>query len=117
MSYDHPQDNNLNDLHKALQYNGAGQPELRVSAGGVGLSSTVGVNNFPSVQTVDGDVNVLNHPSVYPINDNGGSITIDGAISVDNFPAIQTVDGNVVVSSTTNRRQRWFNHSRRHYRC
>jgi len=96
MSYNHPQD--LNDLHKALQYNAAGQPELRVASGGVGLNSTVAVNNFPTTQTIDGDVNVLNQPSVYPIDDNGGSITIDGIISVDNFPAIQTVDGNIVVS-------------------
>ena len=98
MSYDHPQE--LNDLHKALQYNGAGQPELRVSAGGANLSSTVGVSNFPAVQTVDGDINVLNFPAVQPIDDNGGSITIDGTIDVNNFPAIQTVDGNVVVSGT-----------------
>lgn len=49
------------------------------------------IKNTGSAGGGGGNVTVLNWPSVYPINDNGGSITIDGTIGVNNFPATQVV--------------------------
>lgn len=47
MSYTHPEDSNLKNLHKSMEYNGFGQPVLRVNA-------TFGNNNgFNSSTTVD----------------------------------------------------------------
>lgn len=100
MSYDHPADHNLHDLHKAMQYNGAGQPEIRVTGGaGGGTSSSVGITNWPAIQTVDGTVDIGSIPEVEIKNDIGNPISISGNITVDNFPVTTTVTGTIDIGT------------------
>lgn len=59
MPYTHPDDNNLKNLHKAMQYSDSQEPELRVNIGeGIDISGTVNIpgnltiDNFPAIQPV-----------------------------------------------------------------
>lgn len=67
--------NQPRNLHEALQYNDAGQAELRVSTelNVANATFTVSVDNFPAVQTVDGTIDVGNWPA------NQGVSLVDGA--------------------------------------
>jgi hypothetical protein len=40
-NYDHPSEPNLNDLHKTMQYNATGQPQIRVHVDGISLEGDV----------------------------------------------------------------------------
>lgn len=46
------------------------------------LTNAWKVDGSAVTQPVSGSVSVSNFPSVYPINDNGGSITVDGSVTV-----------------------------------
>ena len=89
MPYTHPDDNNLKNLHKAMQYSDSQEPELRVNIGeGIDISGTVNIpanltiDNFPAIQPVSGTVSVDSLPEPVSIDDNGGSITVDGTIQI-----------------------------------
>ena len=59
MPYTHPDDNNLKNLHKAMQYSDSQEPELRVNIGeGIDISGTV---NIPGNLTID------NFPAIHPV--------------------------------------------------
>ncbi len=42
-----------------------------------------------------GNIGVNNFPSVYPVNDNGGSLTVDGTVAVSSISGTVTVSGTV----------------------
>jgi hypothetical protein len=58
-NYVHPTDPNLLNLHKAMEFNDAGEPVVRVSAEGIAFSGTVVVSNVE----VTGTVAVSNFPT------------------------------------------------------
>src|SRR6056297_1056509 len=101
--YEHPNEPNLVNLHKAMEYNVNGEPHVRVKvdAGTVTVTEIdLGVveisNNDGNPIPVSGTVSV-NQPIA--VTDNNSSLTVDGTVSVSNFPATQTVDGTVSVSN------------------
>lgn len=51
-------------------------------SGGVSVTGTIAVSNFPASQTVNGSVSVSNFPATQPVS---------GAVSISNFPATQPV--------------------------
>ena len=55
-SYEHPQETHLLDLHYAMRYNNAGEPELRVNASGVTIAGNVDVDR---VRIWDGTNNLI----------------------------------------------------------
>src|SRR6056297_1315964 len=110
--YEHPNEPNLVNLHKAMEYNVNGEPHVRVKvdAGTVTVTEIdLGIveisNNEGNPIPVSGTVSV-NQPVA--VTDNGGSLTVDGTVSatvdgtvsVDNFPTTQTVDGTVDIGNT-----------------
>ena len=122
-NYDHSSEPNLNDLHKAMDYNAAGEPQIRVSLGSenititgdVNLVDTVTVNSTPEDPvhthiTEVGTSGVLAVPympiqGTVSIGSDGTvslsantlsaleNITVSGSVSVSNFPATQAVTG------------------------
>lgn len=124
-AYTHPQETNLLNIHKAMEYDAVGKPVLRVRVDGgqvtisgdvivdeVGLTAetlaaleNISIDNFPATQTVDGTVNIGTMPEVEIKNDTGNPISIsDGgsSISIDDGGNVITVDGtvNATVSGT-----------------
>lgn len=51
-------------------------------SGGVSVTGTIAVSNFPASQTVNGTISVSNFPATQPVS---------GAVSISNFPATQPV--------------------------
>lgn len=105
-SYEHPDEPNLLNVHKALDYNDAGEPALRVKSFIQGDVVIQGNVNVPGTVTIDNQHDNPVHTHVeneagtsLAINDNGGSITVDGTVAVSNFPATQTVDGTVNIGT------------------
>lgn len=76
-TYFHPSDSNLTNLHKAMQYNAQGLPEVRVAAAldvqnvTVSIPSSISIDNFPAVQPVSGDVGIVGN--VTTITPTGGT--------------------------------------------
>lgn len=89
-NYVHPQESNLLDVHKAMQYNDNGEPELRVNASGITLSGDVNIGDV----TVTGTVAVSNFPSSFEVNQGTTPWTITGTVEVNNFPqTVQVTQG------------------------
>jgi riboflavin synthase alpha subunit len=83
--YEHPNEPNLLNVHKALDYNDAGEPSLRVKSFIQGDVVIQGDVNVPGTVTIDNQHDNPVHCHVeneagtsLAINDNGGSITVDG---------------------------------------
>ena len=57
------------------------------------------------------DVAVTNFPSVYPINDNGGSITVDGTVSISGTVAISAASLPLPTGASTAANQTTINSS------
>jgi hypothetical protein len=68
-------------------------------SGSVGVTGTVGVDNFPQSQTVNGNVGVTgtvgvnNFPATQTVNGNVGIDPNSNHVQVDNLPTAQTVNG------------------------
>ena len=107
-SYEHPQETNLLNLHKAMQYNDAGEPIIRVSVGGESITITGDV-------TIPGSVEI-NNDTGNPIPCQLDATTLAALESVDLNPAtlaaLETttvlqgtnpwiVDGEVALDSAT----------------
>ena len=128
-NYVHPTDPNLLNLHKAMEFNDAGQPVVRVHAEGIVFSGTVvvtsvevtgtvAVSNFPTTSTVyqgtdpwviTGTVAVSNFPTTSTVYQGTNPWTVTGTVAVSNFPTTSTVyqgtdpwvvSGNVTASIT-----------------
>ena len=117
-NYVHPQESNLLNVHKAMEYNDAGEPVLRTSIG----TSTI---NISGPVTIPGSVEISNDEgnpvpisgtveissaTVYqgtdPWNITGSvSVTelppITGTVEVSNFPLVQEITGTVIVTQGT----------------
>ena len=121
--YEHPDEPNLLNLHKAMEYNADGKPHVRVSLGSdnititgdVNLVDTVTVNSTPEDPvhthiTEVGTSGILAVPympiqGTVSIGTDGTvslsattlsaleNITVGGSVSVSNFPATQAVTG------------------------
>ena len=121
-NYTHPQETNLLNIHKAMEYDAVGKPVVRVRVDGgqvtisgdvvvdeVGLTAetlaaleNISIDNFPATQTVDGTVNIGTMPEVEIKNDTGNPISIsDGgsSISIDDGGNVITVDGTVNIGT------------------
>lgn len=83
-NYQHPDDINLKNLHKAMQYNQDSEPAVRV------------ITNIEGDIVIDGEITIPAIVSVQNAQDT--TLTVDGSISVDNFPPSQTIDGSVGVT-------------------
>ena len=84
MSYDHPNDNNLKNLHKAMSYNAAGEPVVRTHVDGISLQGDVIVDTVSlSTATLAAleTVNIGNIPEVEIKNDSGNPISITGNVT------------------------------------
>jgi hypothetical protein len=101
-NYVHPQESNLLNLHKVLQYNNSGEPVARVHVDGISLAGDVIVDKVRVEvdglhNTIDADhpvpVYFPTNPTVI-ISDNGSSITVDGTVTA-------TVSGTVELGTTT----------------
>ena len=130
-SYTHPQETNLLNTHKAMEYDAEGKPVLRVRVDGgqvtisgdvvvdeVGLTaSTLAALETTTVLqgtdpwvigdgggsiSIDDGGNVITVDGTVTIQDGGNSITVDGSVNVGNFPATQTVDGTVTIQDGGN---------------
>jgi len=114
-SYEHPQESNLLNVHKALEYNDAGEPVLRTSigtstiniSGPVTIPGTVEISNdegnpIPITGTVE-----ISSATVYQGTDPWvitGTVIVSNftsTVSVDNFPELQAVTGTVAVVQGT----------------
>ena len=76
-SYEHPQETNLLNLHKAMEYNDAGEPIVRVSVGGESI-------------TITGDVTI---PGSVEINNDTGN-PIPCQLDATSLAALESVDLN-----------------------
>lgn len=126
--YIHPDESNLLEIHRALDYNSDGEPVLRVALGGddVTITGDVTIPGIVTVTntdddplfthahlydesdneytasnpfTIDGTVNIQDGGGSISIDDGGNVITVDGTVNVGNFPATQTVDGTVNIGT------------------
>lgn len=88
-NYVHPQESNLLNLHKVLQYNNSGEPVARVHVDGISLQGDVLIDKVRVEvdglhNTIDADhpvpVYFPTNPTVI-ISDNGSSITVDGTVT------------------------------------
>jgi hypothetical protein len=86
--YEHPNEENLLNLHKSMDYTEDGKPAIRV------------LSNIQGDIVIEGNVSIPGEVSIVQpvaITDNDGSITVDGTVSVDNFPETQPVSGTVTI--------------------
>jgi hypothetical protein len=87
-NYVHPQDSNLRDVHRALQYNSAGEPVLRTHVDGISLEGDVIVDKVRvEVDTLHNTISAA-HPLPISGNNNVNStsnpIYISGNVVIDN---------------------------------
>ena len=96
-NYEHSSEPNLNDLHKAMDYNDAGEPHVRVSLGSDNI-------------TITGDVNLLDTVTVTstpeaPVHTHITEVGTSGILAVPYMPIQGTVsigtDGTVSLSANT----------------
>ena len=114
-AYEHPPESNLLNIHKAMEYNAAGEPVVRVSigtstiniSGPVTIPGSVEINNdegnpIPVTGTIE-----VTSATVYQGTDPWnitGTVFVQNftsTVSVDNFPVIQAVTGTVTVLQGT----------------
>lgn len=99
-AYEHPQESNLLNIHKTMQYNSQGQPVARVHVDGITLEGDVLVDTVSlssSTLAALESINVQNTVSVvvsnFPTTSTVYQGTIPWATTVTNWPALQYVNG------------------------
>lgn len=95
--YVHPQETNLLNIHKAMQYNNAGEPVLRTHIDGITLEGNVLVSNVTVdsgniwVDGITGNIGGINTlPAIT------GNVGVSGNVSITQMPGIR---GNVNVDN------------------
>lgn len=83
-NYEHPQESNLLNIHKAMEYNTAGEPVVRVSIG----TSTI---NISGPVTIPGTVEIS--------NDEGNPVPVTGTVTVSSATVYQGTDPWVVTGN------------------
>ncbi len=109
MSYNHPLDKELRDLHNSMKYNASGEPVIRTHVDGISLEGDVIVSNVTVDNPTTNPVNVtVNSGSINAnvtgtviITDGGNSITVDGNVGVTGNVNATVTGGNINVSQTT----------------
>lgn len=100
--YEHPQESNLLNIHKAMKYNATGEPQVRVHVDGISLEGDVIVDTVSlssSTLAALESVSVQNTVTVTVNNFPTTSTVFQGTIpwitntTVTNWPAIQYVNG------------------------
>lgn len=99
-AYEHPQESNLLNIHKTMQYNSAGQPVARVHVDGITLEGDVLVDTVSlssSTLAALESINVQNTVTVtvnnFPTTSTVYQGTIPWATTITNWPAVQYVNG------------------------
>jgi hypothetical protein len=98
-SYVHPQESNLLNLHKSMEYNAAGQPVVRVSVGeGISINGNVIIPG--TVQTVITQVGTSGPLTVpyLPVQGNVNAVINSGNVTVVQGTVPWTISGNVNAS-------------------
>lgn len=98
-AYEHPQESNLLNIHKVMQYNNVGQPVARVHVDGISLEGDVIVDTvslssstLAALETVtisNTSFAVTNFPTTSTVYQG----TIPWATTITNWPALQYVNG------------------------
>ena len=126
-NYEHPQESNLLNIHKVMQYNNTGQPVARVHVDGITLEGdvivdtvslststlaaleTINVIQSSTPWIVSGTVVVSNFPTTSTVYQGTDPWRITGTVAVSNFPTTATVyqgtnpwhvDGNITATIT-----------------
>jgi hypothetical protein len=84
-SYVHPDEPNLLNLHKALQYNQIGEPEIRVHVDGINLEGNVLVSNL---KIDSGNITVWQGTSPWVTTGNANVTVIGNIAGITTLPAI-----------------------------
>lgn len=96
-AYEHSSEPNLNDLHKAMDYNADGEPQIRVSLGSENITITGDVNLVDTV--------TVNSTPEDPVHIHITEIGTSGLLAVPYMPIQGTVsigsDGTVSLSANT----------------
>lgn len=98
-SYVHPDEPNLLNLHKAMQYNQIGEPEIRVHVDGINLEGNVLVSN---VSIDSGNITVWQGTDPWTVD---GNVGVSGNVGISQMPAITGnvgILGNVTVNQGSN---------------
>ena len=117
--YIHPKDENLNNLHKSMEYDDAGKPHVRVTlgsdtiniSGNVNVGTSVSINNTSEnpvpVTITDTEIEIKNDANNpipisanLSVNASGNPIYVAANVTGGNINA--NVSGTVTVSSITN---------------
>jgi hypothetical protein len=99
-NYVHPQESNLLNIHKTMQYNATGQPVARVHVDGISLEGDVIVDTVSlssSTLAALESINVQNTVTVtvnnFPTTSTVYQGTIPWVTTITNWPALQYVNG------------------------
>jgi hypothetical protein len=84
-NYEHPQESNLLNIHKTMQYNSQGQPVARVHVDGINLEGDV------IVDTVSLSTSTLAALETINVVQSSTPWVITGSVIVSNFPTTSTV--------------------------
>lgn len=107
MAYQHPDDPNLKNLHKAMEYNVAtGEPRIRVNAEGVTITGDVSVDSVTADNTLANPVPVnVTNAELEIVNDANKPLPVIGTtINPWGNPVLQ-VDDDTVQHTSKNRRK------------
>ena len=111
-AYEHPQESNLLNIHKTMQYNSTGQPVARVHVDGITLegnvivdtvslsSSTLAALESINVQNTV-SVTVSNFPTTSTVYQGTTPWNITGTVLVSNFTSTVFVSNTVTISNTS----------------
>jgi hypothetical protein len=118
--YEHPQESNLLNIHKAMKYNATGEPQVRVHVDGINLegdvivdtvslsSSTLAALESVNVQNTV-TVTVNNFPTTSTVYQGTNPWTVTGTVAISSLPEVEIkndvgnpipVSGNVTATLT-----------------
>jgi len=95
-NYDHPQETNLLNLHKAMKYNALGEPQVRVHVDGISLEGDVIVNDV----TIKNDLNIASMPEVSVFTDSGNTLNIAGEVTQGTNPWVVSQSNTTTTSGS-----------------
>ena len=91
MSYTHPADKALRDLHNAMKYNADNEPVIRTHIDGVTLEGDVIVSNVTIDNPTTNPVNVTVNSGNVEVTQGTDPWNISGNVTIDNMPTDITV--------------------------
>jgi hypothetical protein len=94
-AYEHPQESNLLNIHKTMQYNASGQPVARVHVDGITLEGDV------IVDTVSLSSSTLAALETINVIQSSTPWVVSGSVIVSNFTSTVRVSNNVTITNTS----------------